>query len=83
MKRKITLLTFCALLPALCASAEAQQPMRIPRVAYLTAAPLSAMTDRIDAFRQGLRELGYVEEKHCHRVAISRGKPRSYAHACS
>ena len=43
---------------------EAQQPTRIPRVAYFTAAPLSAMTDRIDAFRQGLRELGYVEGKN-------------------
>jgi hypothetical protein len=44
--------------------AEAQQPTRIPRIAYLTAAPLSAMANRIDAFRQGLLELGYVEGKN-------------------
>src|SRR5262245_19112183 len=44
--------------------AEAQQPTSIPRIAYLTAAPLSAMADRLDAFRQGLRELGYIEGKN-------------------
>jgi putative tryptophan/tyrosine transport system substrate-binding protein len=55
---------FCALLFALGLPVQAQQPTRIPRIAYLTAAPLSAMTDRIDAFRQGLRELGYVEGKN-------------------
>src|SRR5262249_26549328 len=39
------------------------QPKKIPRIAYLTAAPLPALTNRLDAFRQGLRELGYVEGK--------------------
>jgi putative ABC transport system substrate-binding protein len=41
--------------------AEAQQAKNVPRIAYLTAAPLAAMLDRTNAFRQGLRELGYVE----------------------
>jgi putative ABC transport system substrate-binding protein len=62
-KRKLGSFALCALLPALCASAEAQQPKKIPRIAYLTAAPLPALTNRLDAFRQGLRELGYVEGK--------------------
>jgi putative tryptophan/tyrosine transport system substrate-binding protein len=44
--------------------AEAQQPVRIPRIGWLTAAPLSAMAFRTEAFRQGLRELGYVEGKN-------------------
>jgi putative tryptophan/tyrosine transport system substrate-binding protein len=48
---------------ALGVTAEAQQPKKIPRIAYLTAAPLPALTNRLDAFRQGLRELGYVEGK--------------------
>jgi putative ABC transport system substrate-binding protein len=60
----ISVFTLCAMLFAPCFPAQAQQSNRIPRVAYLTAAPLSAMTDRIDAFRQGLRELGYVEGKN-------------------
>jgi putative tryptophan/tyrosine transport system substrate-binding protein len=48
---------------ALGVTAEAQQPKKIHRIAYLTAAPLPALTNRLDAFRQGLRELGYVEGK--------------------
>jgi len=64
MKKKITVLTLCAMLYALCLPAQAQQPTKIPRIGYLTAASLSAMAPRADAFRQGLRELGYVEGKN-------------------
>jgi putative ABC transport system substrate-binding protein len=40
---------------------EAQQPTKIPRIGYLTGATPEGQTVRIEAFRQGLRELGYVE----------------------
>jgi putative ABC transport system substrate-binding protein len=63
MKKKITVLTLCAMLLALCVSTRAQQP-RVPRIGWLSAAPLSANADRIEAFRQGLRELGYMEGKN-------------------
>ena len=43
--------------------AEAQQPAKVPRIGYLAATSPSATVARIEAFRQGLRELGYVEEK--------------------
>jgi putative ABC transport system substrate-binding protein len=43
------------------AEADAQQPKKVPRVAWLTSSPLSGNANRIEAFRQGLRELGYVE----------------------
>ena len=43
------------------AIAEAQQPNRVPRIGYLSATGISARTE---AFRQGLRELGYVEGKN-------------------
>jgi putative ABC transport system substrate-binding protein len=46
------------------ARAEAQQPTKIPRIGFLIASSPSAMAPRIDAFRQGLRELGYVEGKN-------------------
>ena len=42
----------------------AQQPKKVPRIAYLTVAPLSVNVARVEAFRQGLRELGYVEGKN-------------------
>src|SRR6266542_1733316 len=34
---------------------------RVPRIGYLDGASLSANSGRIEAFRQGLRDLGYVE----------------------
>ena len=49
---------------ALCVSAEAQQQWKVPRIGYLTAASLSSNQARIEAFRQGLSELGYVEGKN-------------------
>jgi putative ABC transport system substrate-binding protein len=49
------------MLHALCFLAEALQPAKIPRIGFQTDAPVSAMTARIDSFRQGLRELGYSE----------------------
>jgi putative ABC transport system substrate-binding protein len=50
---------------AMCgAVATAQQPTKVPRIGYLSVASLSGMADRIEAFRQGLRELGYVEGKN-------------------
>src|SRR2546422_10371598 len=46
------------------AVAHAQQAKKVPRIGYLTNASLSASAGRIEAFRQGLRELGYVEGKN-------------------
>jgi putative ABC transport system substrate-binding protein len=40
---------------------EAQQMAKIPRIGFLSAAPLSSITTRTEAFRRGLRDLGYVE----------------------
>ena len=43
--------------------AQAQQAKNTPRVGVLLALSHSAISDRIQAFREGLRELGYVEGK--------------------
>ena len=50
---------------ALCFSAEAQQPEKIPRIGYLsgTGDPTNP-EPQVEAFRQGLRDLGYVEGKN-------------------
>ena len=42
---------------------EAQQPNKIPRIGYLTAGSAMSGSTRIEAFRQGLHALGYVEGK--------------------
>ncbi len=44
--------------------ANAQQPTKIPRIGYLAGTSPSGIAERIEAFRQGLRELGYVEGKN-------------------
>jgi len=56
----------CALLFALCSSAEAQQTGKVYRLGLLSAGPLrdTTYTSRHDALRQGLRQLGYVEGKN-------------------
>ena len=54
----------CTILTALSLSAQAQQPARIPTLGFLGATSPSTNTARIEAFRQGLRELGYVEGKN-------------------
>jgi len=56
-------LALCAVLFALCVSAQAQQPAKIPRIGFLVSGSPSAYVSRTEAFRQGLRELGYLEGK--------------------
>jgi putative ABC transport system substrate-binding protein len=43
------------------AMAEAQQPKKAPRIGFLSVGTASAMSTRIEAFRRGLREQGYIE----------------------
>src|SRR5215468_2163035 len=45
---------------ALSVSAEAQQAKKVPSIGFLLAPSRSATAEPLDAFRQGLRELGYV-----------------------
>lgn len=62
------------------AMAEAQQPIgKVPRIGFLidSSASDSATALRLDAFRQGLRELGYVEGKNIiveHRYAEAKSE---------
>ena len=43
--------------------AEAQQPAKVPRIGYMSLQSQASESARIEAFRQGLRDLGYVEGK--------------------
>src|SRR5438128_6655279 len=62
MRREIFGLALGALLLALSFSAEAQQSQKIPRIGFLTAAGPGG--PNIEAFRQGLRDLRYIEGKN-------------------
>ncbi len=44
--------------------AEAQQPAKLHRIGFQFDSPLASIAARIEGFRQGLRELGYVEGKN-------------------
>ncbi len=57
-------LALCSMLLAPCFPAEAQQPTKIPRIGFLSGGFPSTNSARHEAFRQGLRELGYVEGKN-------------------
>ena len=61
MERRLVWLFACAVLLALAAAAQAQQPKKVARVGYLAAVSASADAPRLEAFRKGLRQLGYVE----------------------
>lgn len=61
MMRQIFWVPLCALLLALGVPVEAQQPKKISRVGYLAAVSAAADAPRLEAFRQGLRDLGYIE----------------------
>ena len=60
MKRKITVLTLCALLFTLCLPAEAQQATKIPRIGFVA----GTHGPSVGAFQRGLRDLGYIEGKN-------------------
>ena len=62
MNRKITVLTLCAMLLALCVSAQAQQSGKIPRVGILFIGGRDQ--PHLQSFKQGLHELGYAEGKN-------------------
>src|SRR5205823_7367737 len=64
MTKKILLLALSALLMALSFPAQAQQPAKVPRIGFVSGrgSPTPTTPDTsADAFRQGLRDLGYVE----------------------
>ncbi len=45
----------------MCGGAAQAQPKKVPRIGFLSAFSPSDNPDRIEAFRQALREIGYVE----------------------
>src|SRR5262247_2245968 len=71
-KSKISKATaLCAMVFALCSmllapysSAEAQQPQKIFRIGYLDNSTASGMAVLVEAFRQELNKLGWIEGKN-------------------
>ena len=65
VRKSIIGFALSAMLFALCFPVSAQQPAgKVPRIGFLSNAFQFADAARYEAFRQGLRELGYVEGKN-------------------
>jgi len=60
-KRKLGSFALCVMLLALCASAEAQQPKKVPQIGYLSQVDPASESTRSEGIRVALRELGYIE----------------------
>jgi putative tryptophan/tyrosine transport system substrate-binding protein len=76
-QRSVVVLALCALLFALCASAHAQQPKKISRIGFLSYGSVEIEQKLLAAFRQGLRELGYLEGQNIvieQRYAVGRSE---------
>jgi len=68
MKIKVLDAALCVLLMALSFPAQAQQAKKVPRIGYLLPgsppSPPASSNPNVEAFRQALQELGYVEGKN-------------------
>lgn len=64
MRREIGFVLLAAAILASGHLAQAQQVKKVPRIGFLLANSPSAAPTMVEGFRQGLRELGYVEGKN-------------------
>jgi putative ABC transport system substrate-binding protein len=64
MSKKIFRLALAVTLLTISLPADAQLPTTIPRLGFLFSSSPSVFATRMDAFRQGLLELGYLEGKN-------------------
>jgi ABC-type uncharacterized transport system substrate-binding protein len=60
----LSVITVATLLFAFCITASVQQPAKVPRIGFIAGVSSSTISARTEAFRQGLRDLGFVEGKN-------------------
>jgi ABC-type uncharacterized transport system substrate-binding protein len=64
MMKRIIGLALSSFILAVGLPAQAQQPTKVARIGYLSPGDPVSRTYRTEAFRQGLKELGYIEGKN-------------------
>ena len=64
MTKKIILLALCSMLLAPCSAVEAQQTAKIFRIGFLDSSTASGSAVLLEAFRQELSKLGWIEGKN-------------------
>jgi putative tryptophan/tyrosine transport system substrate-binding protein len=77
MKRAaVSSILITMILLAVAVTAEAQQPKKIPRIGYLSNTDPASESTRSEAFRAGLRALGYIEGQNiATEYRYTEGKP--------
>jgi hypothetical protein len=60
IKRKLGSFILCAMLLALCASAEAQQPTKVPRIGYLSSGSASGITGNLESVPPRFTKVGLL-----------------------
>jgi len=63
MKKAGVLSILLGVMLAVAVIAEGQQPKKVPRIGYLSAGNPAASSETVEAFRQGLKDIGYIEGK--------------------
>ncbi len=64
VRKEMMCVVLAALLLALGSPTEAQQARKVPRIGVLAASSPFSYLARTPAFREGLRDLGYIEGKN-------------------
>jgi len=64
MSKKLSVFALLAILLTLSFASEAQQPAKVIRIGVLLTGSASTQKSRIDALRQGLHELNYIDGKN-------------------
>ena len=76
MTKKIVFLALCALLLAPCSVVDAQQTGKVARIGFLDLSTAAGSTVLVDAFRQELSKLGWIEGKNITiEYRFAEGKP--------
>src|SRR4029434_9132367 len=79
VKRKITVIALSAMLFALCGSGDAQQAGKRVRIGFLDGSTAAGSAVLLEAFRQELKKLGWIEGKNIiveYRFGESKGSER-------
>ena len=77
MSKRIFCFVLGAMLFALCQSAEAQQPKKVPLIGYLSNADPATDSARAGGLRLALHELGYIDGQNIaieYRYAEGKGR---------
>src|SRR4030095_13694830 len=77
--QKLVGVALCAMLFALCSSAQAQEARKVTRIGYLSTTDVARDSDRIETIRLALLELGYIEGQNiAFEYRYAEGRPDRY-----